>query len=41
MPRKSCKPEESVVKLCQVDVMISQGQSAANAIGQIGVTEVT
>jgi len=41
MPRKSYKPEEIVAKLRQVDVLISQGQSAADAIHQIGVTEVT
>ena len=38
---KSYKPEEIVAKLRQVDVLISQGQSAADAIHQIGVTEVT
>jgi transposase-like protein len=41
MPRKSYKPEEIVAKLRQVDVLVSQGQSAADAIRQIGVTEVT
>ena len=41
MPRKSYKPEEIVAKLRQVDVLISQGQSATDAIRQIGVTEVT
>ena len=41
MPRKSYKPEEIVAKLRQVDVLISRGQSAADAIRQIGVTEVT
>ena len=41
MPRKHHKPEEIVAKLRQVDVLISQGQSAADAIRQIGVTEVT
>ena len=32
MPRKSYKPEEIVAKLRQVDVLTSQGQSAAEAI---------
>jgi hypothetical protein len=32
MPRKSYKPEEIVAKLRQVDVLISQGQSAGDAI---------
>ena len=41
MPRKSYKPEELVAKLRQVDVLISQGQSVAEAIRSIGVSEVT
>ena len=41
MPRKSYKPEEIVAKLRQVDVLTSQGQSVAEAIRSIGVTEVT
>jgi putative transposase len=35
------KPEEIVAKLRQVDVLISQGRSVANAVRGIGVTEVT
>ena len=41
MPTKRHKPEEIVAKLRQVDVLSSQGQSVAEAIGAIGVTEVT
>ena len=41
MPRKIHKPEEIVAKLRQVDVLTSQGQSAAEAIRSIGVSEVT
>ena len=41
MPRKSYKPEEIVAKLRQVDVLISRGQSVADAIRSIGVSEVT
>ena len=41
MPRKRHKPEEIVSKLRQVDVMVSQGQSVADAVRTIGVTEVT
>jgi putative transposase len=41
MPRKRHKPEEIVAKLRQVDVLSSQGQSVAEAIRAIGVTEVT
>ena len=35
------KPEEIVAKLRQVDVLTSQGQSVADAVRAIGVTEVT
>ena len=41
MPRKRYKPEEIVTKVRQVDVLVSQGSSVANAIRQIGVSEVT
>ena len=38
---KRHKPEEIVVKLGQVDVLTSQGSTVADAIRQIGVTEIT
>ena len=41
MPKKRHKPEEIVAKLRQVDVMVSQGQSVADAVRAIGVTEPT
>ena len=41
MPRKRHKPEEMVAKLRQVDVLVSQGQSIADAIRQSGLTEGT
>jgi putative transposase len=41
MPRKRYKPEEIVTKLRQVDVLVSQGTTMADAIRQIGVSEVT
>ncbi len=41
MPRKRYKPEQIVMKLRQVDVLVSQGSSVADAIRQIGVSEVT
>ena len=41
MPRKRHKPEEIVAKLRQVDVLVSQGQTVADAIRSVGVTEVT
>jgi transposase-like protein len=39
MPRKRGKPEEIVAKLRQVDVLVSRGQSVADAIRAIGVAE--
>ena len=41
MGRKRHKPEEIVAKLRQVDGLTTQGQSVAEAIRSIGVTEVT
>jgi putative transposase len=41
MPRRRYKPEEIVAKLRQVDVLVPQGHSMADAIRQIGVSEVT
>ena len=40
MPKKRYTPEEIVAKLRQVDVLVSQGQNIADAIRQIGVSEV-
>src|SRR4249920_1511246 len=40
MPKKRYKPEEIVAKLRQVDVLVSQGQNIADAVRQIGVSEV-
>jgi len=43
MPRKRHKPEEIVAvrRTRQVDVLVSQGKSVADAVRAIGVTEVT
>ena len=41
MPRKKHTPEEIVAKLRQVEVLASQGVAIAEAVRQIGVTEVT
>src|SRR5918992_1633168 len=41
MASKKHRPEEAVAKLRQVDVLVSQGQSVADAIRAIGVTEDT
>ena len=40
MPRKHHKPEGIVAKLRHVDVLVSQSQNIADAIRQIGVSEV-
>ena len=41
MSRKRPKPEEIVAKLRHADVLVGQGQSVAEAIRAIGVSEVT
>ena len=41
MSRKRHKPEEIVAKLRQVDVLLAQGHTVADAIRSSGVTEVT
>ena len=41
MPKKRYRPEGIVAKLRQVDVLVSQGQNVADAIRQIGVSELT
>ena len=41
MPTKRHKPEEVVAKLRQVDVLLGQGKSVADAVRTIGVTQVT
>ena len=41
MSKKRHKPEEIVSKLCQVDVLTSQGKTVAEAIRSIGVMGVT
>jgi putative transposase len=41
MPRKRHKREEIVAMLRQVDVLVSQGETVAEAVRAIGVTEVT
>ena len=40
MTRKSCKPEEAIPKLWQLDVLHGQGMSEPDAIREIGVSEV-
>jgi putative transposase len=39
MPRKRYRPEEITAKLQQVDVLVAQGQSIADATRQVGITE--
>jgi transposase-like protein len=41
MPRKRPTPEEIVAKLRQVDILVSQGKSVADAVRSVGTTEVT
>ena len=41
MAGKRDKPEESVAKLRQVEALQGQGQSIADAVRQIGVTQQT
>jgi putative transposase len=41
MAKKTYKPEEIVSKLRQVDVLHGQGMPMADAIRQVGVSEVT
>jgi putative transposase len=41
MPKNRHKPEEIIAKLRHVDVLASQGTSIADAVRQIGVSEVT
>ena len=41
LPRKKHQPEESVTKLRQVDVLLSQGRSVSEAIRTISVTPFT
>ncbi len=41
MASKKHRPEEAVAKPRQADALVSQGQSVAEAIRAVGVTEVT
>lgn len=41
MARKRHTPEQIITKLREVEVALSRGQSVANAVKQIGVTEQT
>jgi len=41
MPKKTYKPEEIVAKMRQVELLLSQGKPAVEAVRAIGVTEAT
>lgn len=41
MPQKKHKPEEILAKLRRVEVLASPGQSVAEAVRSIGVTQFT
>lgn len=41
MPKEKHKPEETVARLRQVGVLVSQGRSVAEAVRSIGATQFT
>lgn len=41
MPQKKHKPEEIIAKLPQVDALVSQGRSVAEAVRTVSVTQFT
>lgn len=41
MSQKTYLPEKIMRKLCEADVLISQGKTVAQATNSIGITEVT
>ena len=41
MTRKQHRPEESVAKLRQMEVLTAQGRTVAEGVRAIGVTEAT
>jgi transposase-like protein len=41
MPRKSLRPEETVAKLREADVLLGQGKKVAEVVKALGVSEVT
>jgi putative transposase len=41
MPRKTCRPEEIIAKLREVEVLLGQGQRVPEVVKTLGVHEVT
>ena len=41
MPRKRYRPEDIISKLREADILISQGQSVAETIRALGISDVT
>ena len=41
MPRKRYTPEQIISKLCEAEVLLSQGQTVAQACKSLGVSEQT
>ncbi len=41
MARKRYKPEEIIAKLREMEVLLSQGQTAGQAVRSVGITEQT
>ena len=41
MANKKCSPEQAVVKLRQIDVLVGEGKSIHQACKEAGITDVT
>jgi transposase len=41
MANKKCSPEQAVVKLRQIDVLVGEGKSIHQACKDTGITDVT
>ena len=41
MANKKCSPEQAVVKLRQIDVLVGEGKSIHQACKNAGITDVT
>ena len=41
MSKKRYRPEEIIGKLCEADVLISQGKKVVDVIKALGITDVT
>ena len=41
MPKKRYRPEDIIAKLREADILVSQGETVAETIKQLGVSDVT